>query len=79
MAKLTIDTSTHNPVLDVRVAVIFLENGEDGPGRIGVFEMDTAQGTIPLVLSRQTAASLMHELTDFLAVDPEEPVVAAND
>lgn len=79
MATLTLDVSIPNPVLDIRMSVIVLEEDPSGSAHIGVFEIDTEQGVIPLVMNRKAAAAFMHELTAFLAAEAEEPVEAAND
>jgi hypothetical protein len=52
---------------------------EGRPTHIGVVDIHTGQGIIPVVINRKAAAALMHELTDFLAAEEDEPVVAAND
>jgi len=79
MAVITIDSSVPNPLLEVRMATIIVAEDGDRPTHIGLFEMDTEQGIIPLVVNRKAAAALMHELTDFLMADEEPRVVAAND
>lgn len=63
-----------NRLLECQVRVISVEHAH-----LGILEMDTDQGFIPITINRDFAAALISELAAFMAaqeVTPDEPPVA---
>ncbi len=66
-----IDLSEPNRILDAQVRTISV-----GEAHLGVLELDTEQGFIPLVVNRNLAALIIIDLADFMAaheVDDDQP------
>ena len=73
--NITTDLNETNRLLDCQVRVISVEEHH-----LGILEMDTDQGFIPISVNRSAAATLITALAEFMAateVDEEIPV--AND
>lgn len=74
MVTIKLDTSKPNRVLDAAVRVISVEEAH-----LGVLELETDQGFVPLSINRNVAYLLIAELAAFMAaeeVTPAEPPVA---
>jgi hypothetical protein len=71
-----IDISVPNRLLDCYVRVISVEESH-----LGVLEIETDQGSIPISINRNAAAMLISALAEFMAATEVDPVEAeaAND
>jgi hypothetical protein len=72
--KIKLDISKPNRILDAEVRVISVEEAH-----LGILELETEQGFVPLVVNRNVAYLLISELAAFMAADevtPEESPVA---
>jgi hypothetical protein len=68
MADLTLDLNEPNKILECQVRVISVR-----PSHLGILEMMTDQGFIPLAINKNVAAMLITELAEFLvAQDVDE-------
>lgn len=65
-----IDADEPNRVLDCQVRVISVDEAH-----LGVLEMETEQGFIPLAINRNVAAMLISELAAFMAADEVDEVI----
>lgn len=58
---------------DFDLVTIFKESGAGkGDLRIGVLELKTARGIVPIAINQYDAAMLIQELADFLVKDVED-------
>jgi hypothetical protein len=76
MTKINLDISKPNRILDAQVRVISVEEAH-----LGVLELDTEQGFIPLSINRKVAYLLIAALAEFMAAKEvdEPPSYPAND
>jgi len=73
--NITIDLNEPNRLLDCQVRVVSVEEYH-----LGILELDTDQGFLPISVNRSAAATLITALAEFMAateVDQEIPI--AND